>query len=300
MRVAFFGTPIEAVPFLDVLNASGNSVVCVVTQPPRRRARRSSDDVSPVHERASELGVPVVTPADRASLIASVAPLEIDLALVVAYGRIIPPDLLARARYVNVHFSKLPRWRGAAPVERALLSGDELTAVALMEMEEGLDTGGILAECEVEIMSNMTTGSLKAQLVQEGCRLLEQHLSELSTLRARAQVGESTYAAKLEIEEFRVTRDRTMTEIDRMVRAGTPRPGAFFEVGGQRIKLWSVERSASRDCQTGFIEMVDHQVMLGASDGALEIRELQAGGKARMDAASWWRGLNTSRIELSQ
>lgn len=284
--------------FLDALANSDSRLSVVVTQPPRRRARRSAEERSPVHERAEALGVPVETPQNRAELIQCLDGRSIDLAIVVAYGRIIPPELLARARYINVHFSKLPRWRGAAPVERAILEGDAETAVALMEMEAGLDTGGVLAERTVPIPARMTSGALKEVLVREGCDLLVRHLPELTSLRAVPQRGEPTYASKLEVGEFRITPQDDASRVDRLVRAGTPRPGAYVEVGDQRVKLWSVAPSDCGSVPSGEILMENGQVLLGLEEEAMEILEVQAAGRSRMKATDWWRGLNTSRLEF--
>ncbi len=298
MRSLFFGTPIESVPFLDELIESGVAVPLVVTQPPRRRSRRGGAQLSPVHERAQALGLPVATPETKRDLVQAVAGVDADLALVVAYGRIIPMELLAACKYVNVHFSKLPRWRGAAPVERALLAGDEETAVALMEMDEGLDTGGVLAERVVAISPSMTAGELMADLIRNGTDLLGEHLPLITSMLARPQSGDPTYAAKLQPDEFRIAGSCNVLDADRMIRAGNPKPGAFVSVDGERIKIWQAEIAEASTGDTGVLSRHAGSIQLHLPGGSLHLKEIQPAGRARMGAVAWWNGLNAEQVVL--
>ncbi len=302
LRALFFGTPQEAVPFLDVLVESGIEILGVVTQPPRRRGRGAGMSLSPVHERAESLQLPVCTPQTRSELVEQVGCFEVELAIVVAYGRIIPPELLEQARYINVHFSKLPRWRGAAPVERAILSGDSHTAVALMEMEAALDTGAVLFETEVAITPDMTSGSLKNELVRVGVELLRAHVPDLLEAEGTQQEGEVTYAAKITTDEFRIYPERSSAEVRALVHAGDPRPGAWIQVAGSRIKIWSLQEQVSSAAipthGVGQMWMEHHEVHLGVADGSVILGDLQVEGRARMAATAWWHGNNLQRVEV--
>jgi methionyl-tRNA formyltransferase len=220
---------------------------------------------SPVKEAARTLGIAVSH--DIADLSASGA----ELAVVVAYGRIIPAALLAELPMVNLHFSLLPRWRGAAPVERAILAGDTETGVCIMALEAGLDTGPVYARAVVPIGDDDTAGDVTRRLVDVGTDLLVATLPDVPALEPEPQTGEPTYADKLTVDEFRLdTATSTPSELVRVVRAGNPRPGAWATVQGARVKVW---RARVGD------------------DGAFVPVEVQPEGKARMDADAWMRGL---------
>jgi methionyl-tRNA formyltransferase len=227
-RLAFLGTPALAVPPLQALVDAGFEVVHVVTRPDKRRGRGSETSPSPVKAAAAALGIPASHQVD--DLLAIDPPL--DLAVVVAFGQMIKPHVLARLPMVNLHFSLLPRWRGAAPVERALLAGDASTGVCLMQVEEGLDTGGIFGCVEVPIGPDMTLDALRDALVARGSELLVKHLT--AGLPAPVpQHGEVTYAPKIERNELRLDWERPAAELHRVVRTGQ----AWTTFRGRRLKV---------------------------------------------------------------
>jgi methionyl-tRNA formyltransferase len=197
-----------------------------------------------------------------------------DLGVVVAFGQLLPPELLEvlPLGFVNLHFSRLPRWRGAAPVERAILAADTETGVDVMRVEAGLDTGPVFASRVVPIGPGATAGELHERLVAVGTELLVETIPRIASIEPRPQSGEATYAEKLSVDEFRLDPDRPAAELDRIVRAGNPRPGAWAEVGGRRVKVWRAHVEG------------DH----------LELDEVQPEGKARMDAAAWRAGLRAA------
>jgi methionyl-tRNA formyltransferase len=296
VRLAFFGTPSDAVPPLRALVGAGHEVALVVTQPDRRRARAGGPEPSPVKAAASELGLAVRTPGRAREVVDDVAARGIDLGVVVAFGQILPPALLAAARhgFVNVHFSLLPRWRGAAPVERAILAGDAETGVWLMEMEEGLDTGGCYAEARTAIGADETAGELRARLVALGTDLLVEHLPAVPERRPRPQVGEPVYAPKLQPEEFVLDPTRPAVELVRVVRAGNPRPGAHTVLDGKRLKVWRAH--AEPDAAAGAAggpAGLGAEVRPGALatvDGLLVLDEVQPEGRRAMPTAAWLAG----------
>jgi methionyl-tRNA formyltransferase len=229
VRLAFLGTPAMAVPPLDALVAAGHDVSLAVTRADARRGRGTSTSPSPVKAAALRHGIPV---SHRVDDVLTTGP---ELGVVVAFGQIIRPHVLAALPMVNVHFSLLPRWRGAAPVERALLAGDEVTGVCLMDVEEGLDTGAIHARVDVPIGPETTAAELRARLVDEGTTLLVDALADGGRgLRAPVpQVGAPTYAAKLDSGDLRLDWSRPAIELDRIVRVG----GAWTSFRGARVKI---------------------------------------------------------------
>jgi len=271
-RLAFLGTPELAVRPLRALVGAGFDVGLVVSQPDRRRGRGSSLSPSPVKAAALEMGLPV---SDRVD---DVVDAGVDLGVVVAFGRLIKPHVLERVPMVNLHFSLLPRWRGAAPVERALLAGDAVTGVDLMAVEEGLDTGGIYGRRQVEIGPDETLGELRARLVEEGTALLVEAL-EGGLGEAVPQVGEATYAAKIEPGELRIDWSRGAADVHRLVRLG----GAWTTHDGRRLKVW---RTAVPPTGAGPV--------VQAGDGPVELLEVQPEGKARMPASAWANGARWS------
>jgi methionyl-tRNA formyltransferase len=255
--LVYLGTPEMAVPPLDALVAAGHDVLLVVTGADKRRGRGSGTSPSPVKLAAERHAIPVSHTVD--DVLASGA----ELGVVVAFGRIIKPHVLAELPMVNLHFSLLPRWRGAAPVERALLAGDEVTGVCVMAVEEGLDTGGVYDCREVTIAPDATLDSLRHELVEVGTGLL------VDTLGAglgvpRPQVGEATYAAKIDPAELRIDWSRSPHEIDRLVRLG----GAWTTFRGGRVKI--------------------HEAKLDGD--TLVPTVVQPEGKPRMDYAAWLNG----------
>ena len=226
MRLVYLGTPAIAVPALEALVAAGHDVALVVTGADKRRGRGNETSPSPVKEAATRLGIPVSHEVDDVLIVGA------ELGVVVAFGRLIKPHVLAQLPMVNLHFSLLPRWRGAAPVERALLAGDAVTGVCVMALEAGLDTGGVYAKIEVPIGPTITLGQLREQLVDVGTRLLIDTLAR-GLGEPEPQQGEPTYASKIDPAELRIDWSRPAVEIDRLVRLGR----AWTTFRGGRVKI---------------------------------------------------------------
>ncbi|MEX1009587.1 MAG: methionyl-tRNA formyltransferase [Acidimicrobiia bacterium] len=275
----FFGTPADAVPALRALHDAGYDIALVVTQPDRRRGRRGRADPSPVKAAASELGLPVRTPERAREVTDEVAASGADVGVVVAFGQLLPEPLFAGVPlgFVNVHFSLLPRWRGAAPVERAILAGDAETGVCIMAIEKGLDTGAVFARTATPIGDDETAGELRERLVALGTDLLVDTLPKLATITPEPQAGEPTSADKLTVEEFELDFSRPPAELVRVVRAGNPRPGAWTTIDGRRLKVW--------------------RARVGA-DGSLELLEVQPEGRARMSGDAWTRGRHGTPVRF--
>lgn len=268
-RLAFLGTPELAVPVLRALVEAGFEVAIVVSQPDRRRGRGSALSPSPVKAAAQALGLTVTDRVD------DVLDAQVELGVVVAFGRLIRPHVLAAVPMVNLHFSLLPRWRGAAPVERAILAGDEETGVDLMVVEEGLDTGAIYARTELSIGPDETLEELRARLVVAGSALLVSNLSAGLPVPS-PQVGEPVYAAKLDPGELQIDWSAPAELVHRLVRVG----GAWTAHGGRRLKVW---RTAVPPSGTGPV--------VSAGEGEVELVEVQPEGKGRMPAEAWARGV---------
>ncbi len=266
MRLVYLGTPEMAVPPLRALVAAGHDVALAITRADRRRGRGGATSPSPVKAAAVELGVPVSHDVD--DVLAAGA----ELGVVVAFGRIIKPHVLAALPMVNVHFSLLPRWRGAAPVERALLAGDTETGVCIMDVEEGLDTGGVHARAVVPIGPRATAEELRTELVDVGTELLVDVLSR-PLGPSTPQAGESTYADKIDPAELELDWTRPAAELDRWVRVG----GAWTTFRGRRLKVVAAE-PGPRSAAPG--ELAGDAV--GAGRGSLRLLTVQPEGKAPM------------------
>lgn len=298
MRVVFMGTPDFSVPVLEAL-AAAHEVVAVYSQPPRPAGRGKADRPSPVHQRALALGLNVRHPISLrdAQAQAEFAALNADIAVVVAYGLILPQAVLDMPHHgcLNIHASLLPRWRGAAPIHRAIMAGDAETGICIMQMEAGLDTGPVLLRAATPIATNETTSDLHDRLSMMGADLIVEALARLPDLIATAQpdVG-VTYAAKIDKAEARVQFDRPAAQVDRQIRGLSPFPGAWVMVGAERVKLL---RSRAVDGVPG---QVPGQVLGGftiaCSDGAIEVLEAQREGKRPMPASEVLRGLSLPPI----
>jgi methionyl-tRNA formyltransferase len=288
VRLVYLGTPDDAVPPLRALVDAGYEIALVVTQPDRRRSRGAGSDPSPVKRAATELGLRVLTPAKSREVIDDVAATGAEIGVVVAFGQLLPVALLESLPlgFVNMHFSLLPRWRGAAPVERAILAGDTETGVCLMGIEAGLDTGPVYASTRVPISDSTTAGELHDELVRVGTQLLIDELPRLSSTDPVPQEGEATYAEKLEVDEFALDPRRPAVDLARVVRAGDPRPGAWFVIDGRRFKVW---RAHADDTAAGTVGQLDDRG-LGTAAGTLVIDEIQPEGKRRMPYHDWRRG----------
>lgn len=279
-RVAFLGTPQAAVPPLRALAEAGFDIAAVVTRVDKRRGRGSGLSPSPVKEAAIELGIPVLHRVD--DLLELDPPLE--LGVVVAFGQLIKPNVLDAVPMINLHFSLLPRWRGAAPVERALLAGDEVTGVCVMAVEEGLDTGGVYAREVVTIEPTDTLDTLRARLVDVGSRLLVDQL-RAGLGEPEPQTGDTTYAAKIEPGELRIDWHRPASEIDRLVRLG----GAWTSLHGRRLKVLTAVPTEDR-----LLPGAVRGDLVGSGDNALRLVTVQPEGRGAMD---WKAFANGARLE---
>jgi methionyl-tRNA formyltransferase len=299
VRLVFLGTPGDAVGPLQALVATGHDVALVVTQPDRRRSRGSGVDPSPVKVAAETLGLPVRTPERAREVVDEVSASGARLGVVVAFGQLLPPALLEALPdgFLNVHFSLLPRWRGAAPVERAILGGDHETGVCVMALEAGLDTGPVYACRATPIADDETAGELRARLVALGTELLLETLPLVSTTEPTPQSGEPTYAAKLTVEEFALDWTRPPDELVRLVRAGNPRPGAWTTDHGRRLKVWRARVAPGRvaDAPPGTVLA---GVSVATGEGVLELVEVQPEGRPAMAAAAWLAGRRDTAARL--
>jgi methionyl-tRNA formyltransferase len=291
MKIVFMGTPDFSVPVLEALHQR-HEIVAVYCQPPRPAGRGKADRPSPVQARAEALGLAVRHPVSLRSeaAVAEFAALGADVAVVVAYGLILPQAVLDAPRLgcLNIHASLLPRWRGAAPIHRAILAGDRMTGVCIMQMEAGLDTGPVLLREAVEIGPEETTADLHDRLSALGARLIVQALDQLPGLAPVPQPGEGvTYAAKIDKAEARLDWTRPAVEVDRLIRGLSPFPGAWTEVNGERLKLLR-SRLASGSGAPGAVLSA---FTIACGDGAVEVTEAQREGKRPMPASEVLRGL---------
>lgn len=289
MRVIFMGSPEFAVPSLEALVAEGHDVVAAYAQPPRPAGRGKADRKTAVHARAEQLGIQVRTPRTlrNADEQAAFAALDADLAVVAAYGLILPPPILAAPKggCINVHASLLPRWRGAAPIQRAILAGDEVSGVTIMRMDEGLDTGPMLLKRELNIRGK-NAGQVAEEMAIVGADALIAWLRQPTPPQEQAEDG-VTYAAKVDKAEARIDWQRSAEEIERQVRAFAPTPGAWFEANGERIKLMAAE-FATGDGQPG--EVLDDQMTVAAAKGSVRPTLVQRAGRGTMSPRELLRG----------
>lgn len=293
MRLVFMGTPDFSVPAFDGLVLAGHEIAAVYTQPPRPSGRGKKEQPSPVHARALELNIPVRHPKSLRNEEAQteIARLVPDIAVVVAYGLILPQAVLDAPRLgcLNIHASLLPRWRGAAPIHRAIMAGDEKTGVCIMQMEAGLDTGPVLLRADTEIGPEDTTGDLNDRLASLGAKLIVEALATLPNLTPEPQSGEGvTYAEKIDKSEARIDWSRSAVEVDRQIRGLSPFPGAWCEIEGERVKLLR-SRVAEGKGEPG-----DHLggFRIACSEGAVQITEAQREGKRAMPIEEILRGLD--------
>ena len=291
MRIAFMGTPEFAVPTLDALIVAGHEIAAVYTQPPRPAGRGKALAPSPVHTRAEMLGLAVRHPASLrdAETQAAFAALDLDVAVVAAYGLILPPAILAAPRRgcLNVHGSLLPRWRGAAPVQRAILAGDVETGVTIMQMEKGLDTGPMLLKGHARI-DHKTAGALTAELAGLGARLMVRVLADPDAFAPHGQTDpDATYAAKIEKAEARIDFSQSAATVERQVRAFNPAPGAFFEFDGERIQVLAV---VIEDADAAPGEVIDGSLAIGCGVGAVRPLVVKRAGRGAMPTPELLRG----------
>ncbi len=291
MKVVFMGTPDFSVPVLEALVEAGHEVLCVYCQPPRPAGRGKKERPSPVQAKAEELGLPVRFPKSlkAAAEQAEFAALEPDIAVVVAYGLILPQAVLdAPAKgCLNIHASLLPRWRGAAPIHRAIMAGDRETGVCIMQMEAGLDTGPVLLRKPVMIGAVETTAELHDRLSVLGATAIDETLANLDGLEPVPQPEEGvTYAKKIDKSEARVDWSKPAVEVDRLIRGLSPFPGAWCEVEGERLKLLRSRVVEGK----GAAGQVLGGLRIACGDGAVEILQAQRQGKRPMEAEELLRG----------
>jgi methionyl-tRNA formyltransferase len=291
MRLAFMGTPEFAVPTLDALVAAGHDVAAVYTQPPRPANRGKKLTPSAVHQRAEELGLLVRSPLSlrQQDAQADFAALGLDVAIVAAYGLILPPAVLNAPMHgcLNVHGSLLPRWRGAAPVQRAILAGDSTTGVMVMQMEAGLDTGPVRATTEIEIRDK-TTGQLTQELAELGAELMVRTLADMEAFPCVAQPEDGvTYAAKIDKAETKLNFSVSAEAVERQIRAFSPAPGAWFEFEGERYRILAADIVTAHGA-TGTI--MDDQLTIACNTNAIRPTRIQRAGKPAMPTADLLRG----------
>lgn len=294
LRLAFMGSPAFALPTIEALIAAGHNVVCVYTQPPRPAGRGKQERPTPVHAYAAAHGIEVRTPKSLKNAEAQerFVALDLDAAIVVAYGLILPRAILEAPRLgaFNLHASLLPRWRGAAPIQRAIMAGDQITGVQVMRTEEGLDTGPILSSSVTQIQAEDNSSSLHDRLARQGARLLVETLDRLE----RGELAETpqeedgvTYAHKITSAETRIDWSRPAREIDCKIRGLAPSPGAWFELGGVRMKALHSRLGSGRG-EPG--EALDDNLLIACGDGAVRLLRIQREGRAPLDAEAFLRG----------
>ena len=304
MRLLFAGTPDVALPSLDALHASRHEVVGVLTRPPAPAGRGRSPRPSPVHVRATELGIPVITAstlrdADTLTQVAALAP---DCCPVVAFGALLPPEALAIPAHgwINLHFPLLPRWRGAEPVQHAINAGDAETGATTFHIDEGLDTGPILLQERTRIGPHETSGVLLARMATSGAELLLRTLDAIedSTVTMTPQpVDGVTLAPRIDVEDARLDWRAPADAVDRLIRACTPAPGAWTTFRGARVRLGPVEITPFDDLGPGELRATKREVLAGAGGLAVRLGDVVAEGKRPMPAADWARGLRLEHGE---
>ncbi|PHO04929.1 methionyl-tRNA formyltransferase [Rhodobacteraceae bacterium 4F10] len=297
MKVVFMGTPDFSVPVLDALIKAGHEIVAVYCQPPRPAGRGKKERPTPVHARALELGLEVRHPVSLKSEDEQDAmrALGADVGVVVAYGLILPQAILDAPKKgcLNIHASLLPRWRGAAPIHRAIMAGDAESGVCIMQMDAGLDTGPVLLEEKTPILAQDTTADLHDRLAGIGADAIVNALGQLDDLTPvpQPELG-VTYAHKIDKSEAKVDWTVPATEVDRKIRGLSPFPGAWCEIDGQRVKLLA-SRLAEGQGIAG--EILDDALTVACGDGAVQLLRLQRAGKGAQDADVFLRGFPVSQ-----
>jgi methionyl-tRNA formyltransferase len=291
MRLAFMGSPDFAVPALLALHAAGHEIAAVYCQPPRPAGRGQAVHRCPVHVEADRLGLPVRSPVrlrKDADARAAFAALDLDVAVVAAYGLILPAEMLSAPRRgcLNIHASLLPRWRGAAPIQAAVLAGDAETGITIMQMDSGLDTGAMLLRAAVPIAPDATSASLHDTLAELGADLILRALTEAPPPVPQPTDG-ATYASKLGRTDGRLDWTRDAAALERMVRAFDPWPGTFTSIGATPLKVLGARR-AEGSGPPGLV--LDDFLTVACGQGALRLTRVQAPGRGAMDAASFLRG----------
>ncbi|WBU38647.1 methionyl-tRNA formyltransferase [Homoserinibacter sp. YIM 151385] len=301
LRLIFAGSPAAAVPSLRRLAASEHEVAAVVTRADTPQGRKRVLTATPVADAAEELGLPVVKTLRLGPVAEELQALDADLGVIVAFGGLVREPLLSAPRlgWINLHFSLLPSWRGAAPVQRAIMAGEEETGAAVFQLVEELDAGPVFASQRTPIGRRQTAGALLGQLAVSGAELLAGVVAGLAdgTAAAVPQTGEPSLAPKLELADGRLDLTRTAAQLDAQIRGTTPEPGAFAELDGARLKI--LDAGLAHDVAglpPGRVESRGRVVVLGTGDGALELRTVLPAGRRAMPAADWMRGLGGSAV----
>lgn len=305
MRVVFAGTPEPAVPSLRALAASSHEVVGVVTRRDAPIGRKRILKPSPVAVAAEELGLPVIK-ADRLdeAATAEIAALGADLGVIVAYGGLVREPLLSTPAHgwINLHFSLLPRWRGAAPVQHALIAGDRVTGAAVFRLVPALDAGDVFAELRYDVPRGATAGDVLTDLAVSGAGLVSGVVDAIADGSAVAtpQHGEPTLAPKLTQADGALDLAEPADRVIDRFRGTTPEPGAHVSLDGQRLKVLAALRGPDADLEVGQVALVGRDVVAGTGEGTVLLRTVQPAGKGAMNAADWWRGLRSDdpRIDL--
>ena len=302
MKIVFMGTPNFSVPVLMQLHSSGYEVVAVYTQPPRPAGRGKKERKSPVHVKALKLGIEVRHPASLKSKNTQdeFAALKADVGVVVAYGLLLPQQILEAPKFgcLNIHASLLPRWRGAAPIHRAIMAGDAQTGISIMQMEKGLDTGPILLMKATDIGSYETTTNLHNRLSDMGAKLIHKALKNMSKLTLQSQAQEGVmYAAKIDKSEARIDWRGAAKVIDRQIRGLSLLPGAWTVHNGKRLKLLSSEVIESNTNRYDAGQILNGRMEIACSDGAIRIKCLQKEGGSAQSVLEFMRG---SRLKTGE
>ncbi len=307
MRVIFMGTPDFSVPTLTEIVSAGHEVVAVYTRAPKPAGRGQAERKSPVHETAEAFGIPVFTPRSLKGEDEQVqfAALGAEVAVVVAYGLLLPKAVLDAPEYgcLNLHGSLLPRWRGAAPIQRAIMAGDKQTGIVVMQMDEGLDTGAMGPTEIIPISPDMTAGELHDQMMRLGADLMGRALAALERgsldFTPQPASGE-TYAAKIDKAEARIDFSRSAEEVHNLIRGLSPFPGAWFELelGGKPVRIKALRSTlASGNGEPG--ALIGDGLTLACGTGAVRLTQVQREGKGAMDAATFLRGAGTLPAQAS-
>ena len=304
MRLAFAGTPAAAVPSLRALLASEHDVVAVITRPPARAGRGRREASSPVADLATEAAIPVLSPVKPGDpeFLAALRDLDVDCCAVVAYGALLPPRALEvpRVGWVNLHFSLLPAWRGAAPVQHAILHGDDITGASTFLIEQGLDTGPVFGVVTEAIRPDDTSGALLERLAASGAGLLVATMDgiEQGALDPRPQPADGvSFAGKITVSDAEVDWATPAQHVDRLVRACTPAPGAWTTFRGERLKLGPVRVREATALEPGEMAVDKSGVTVATASAAVELGLVQPPGKRPMPAADWARG---ARVEQGE
>lgn len=304
MRIIFAGSPAAAVPSLRALAQAGHEIVAVVTREDSPYGRKRVLTPTPVAAVATELGLPVVKADRLGQVTAELTALDAELGVIVAYGVLVREPLLSAPRHgwINLHFSLLPRWRGAAPVQRAIMAGDDVTGASVFQLVEELDAGPVYGRLTQSIGRSETAGHLLDSLSHAGAGLLVGVVEAIAdgSARAEVQVGDVTLAPKLDVEDGRIDWTRPAETIDRRIRGVAPEPGAFTTVDGIRLKVLDARPLRDRASLAPGVVRSDAGVLVGTATAPLELVTVQPAGKTPMPAEAWWRGRAGRSPETSE